>query len=189
MSIKSLIATILIAPLFVGFVLLQIEYSYFSKESNTSVIQKPEKLDINTKISNNTEKPRQLNEESFIEPDLGNLQTLFEIAGKIYGSTERDNEYIKIIALAIAEEKPGFAYEVAQNIYGSGVRNSQYVHIIDKCLIMQKYTLATKVAEKIYGSTKRNQEYKKIIEASKDAREIQASNKSEELIKNPRAAF
>ena len=172
MTTKSWIATAIIAPLLVGLILLQVQYSFFSKnqKSTESVLDKAKQVVKQIE-------PIKENEETFIEPDLGNLQTLVEISGKIYGSTERNAEYVKIIKLALTEDKPGFAYDVAKEIYGSTERNAQYVNIIDKCLDLKKYALSMKVAEQIYGSSERNIQYRKIIEAGTKERKNSASNR------------
>ena len=52
------------------------------------------------------EKP--VSEELYVEPNVSDLQTLFDIARKIYGSTERNAEYIRLVDLALSESKPGF---------------------------------------------------------------------------------
>lgn len=175
MTAKSWIATAIIAPIVVGLVLLQAEYSFFSKDATSNTASVGTVLEKAQQVVKQIE-PIQKDEESFIEPDIGNLQTLFEVAEKIYGSTERNAEYVKLIRVALAEDKPGFAYKVAKEIYGSTERNTQFVNIIDKCLTKKMFALSLKVAEQIYGSTERNSQYKKIIEAGKMERQNAASN-------------
>ena len=171
MSVRNWIATAIVAPLIVGTILLKTEYSFFSKNSSSgeSLSQKAEQLvqRVEPKAKERTE----------VEPDLGNLETLFSVAQKIYGSTERNSEYVKLIKLALAENKPGFAFKVAQQIYGSTERNAQYVTIVDKCLLLKRYSLSLKVADQIYGSTERNEQYRKIIEAGSKERARSTSNK------------
>jgi hypothetical protein len=101
MTAKSWIATAIIAPLLVGLILLQVQYQFFVKSpsSTDSILEKAKQVVKQIE-------PIKDSEESFIEPDLGNLQTLAEIADKIYGTTERNVEYVKIIYLALTEEKP-----------------------------------------------------------------------------------
>lgn len=173
MSVKGWIATAIIAPLIVGFILLKAEYSFFSKTSvsDASLSQQAEQLV--KRVAPNTQ-----DEQSVIETDLGNLETLFIVAQKIYGSTERNTEYSKLIKLALIENKPGFSFKVAQQIYGSTERNEQYINIIDKCLALNMCSLALKIADQIYGSTERNAQYAKIIEMGSKKRENSASSNS-----------
>jgi hypothetical protein len=175
MTTKSWIVTAIFAPIFVGLILLQAEHFFFSKDTpskTASVESVSEKAQQVVKQIESVQK----SEESFMEPDIGNLQTLFEVAKKIYGSTERNAEYVKLIHVALAEEKPGFAYKVAKEIYGSTERNVQFVNIIDKCLANKMFALSLQVAEQIYGSTERNAQYKKIIEAGTMERQNAVSN-------------
>ena len=100
-----------------------------------------------------------------IESEINDLEELLRIADKIYGSTPRDREYSKIIALALSEGKTAFAFTVADEIYGSNMRNTEYSKIISQCLSLGNYELAIEVAGSVYGSTPRNKEYKRIIAA------------------------
>ena len=175
MTVKSWIATAIIAPIVVGLILLQVENSFFSKDVTSNTASVGTISDKAQQLVKQIE-PIQKNEESFIEPDIGNLQTLLEVAEKIYGSTERNAEYVKLIQVGLAEDKPSFAYKVANEIYGSTERNTQFVNIIDKCLTKKMFALSLKVADQIYGSTERNAQYKKIIEAGKMERQNAASN-------------
>jgi len=126
MTKKRWIATVIIAPILVGFVLLLAEYSIFSKNSDSteSILKKTEEV---VKQIDNIEK----NEETFVEPDLGNLQTLFEVAGKIYGSTERNAQYVNIIDKSLALKKYALSLKVSEQIYGSTERNKQLKKIIE----------------------------------------------------------
>lgn len=180
----KLIATIIVVPILVGLVLLHFEYSYFSnpKEKSRSLAKEAKEVVHSLSQDNN------FDDELYIEPDMGNLQTLFEIAKKIYGSTERNAEYIKLVEISLSESKPGFAYNIAKNIYGSTERNNQYVKIITKCIEFEQFSLALKVAENIYGSNERNQQYKKIIEAGIKKRKAPASNKTNSADAKSRAA-
>ena len=175
MTGKSWIATVIFAPIFVGLVLLQAEYSFFSKDTPLKTASSEPLSEKAQHVVKQIE-PVQKSEESFIEPDIGNLQRLLEFAEKIYGSTERNAEYVKLIQVALAEDKPGFAYKVAKKIYGSTERNAQFVNIIDKCLTNKMFALSLQVAEKIYGSAERNAQFKKIIESGKMERQNSASN-------------
>jgi hypothetical protein len=187
MTAKSWIATAIFAPIFVGLVLLQAEYSFFSKDTPSKTASVESVSEKAQQVVKQIE-PVQKSEESFIEPDIGNLQTLFEVAEKIYGSTERNAEYVKLIQVALAEDKPGFAYKVAKEIYGSTERNVQFVNIIDKCLTNKMFALSLQVAKQIYGPTERNAQYKKIIEVGKMERQNASSNpalKSDALKRAP----
>ncbi len=166
MTLKSWVATAIIAPIGVGIILLQAEYFFFSKEAELKTASSGGVLEKARQIVDQIE-PIQKYEKSFVESDVGNLQTLFEIAGKIYGPTERNAEYVGLIQLALVEGKPGFAYEIAKEIYGPTERNKQFVKIIDECLKRKMYSLSLKVAEQIYGPTERNLQYRKIIESGK----------------------
>ena len=183
MTAKSWIATAILAPLLVGLILLLVQYQFFDKSPSTtdSVLEKAK--EVVKQIE-----PIKETEESYIEPNLGNLQTLVEIADKIYGTTERNAEYVKIIDLALNEDKPGFAFSVAQKIYGTTERNAQCVNTIDNCLVLKKYTLSIKVADNIYGTTERNKQYKKILKAGTKERENSTSNKANSADAKSRAA-
>ncbi len=89
MSAKSWIATAIIAPIVVGLVLLCAEYSFFSKSTTSDTASVGTVLEKAQQVVKQIE-PTQKDEESFIEPDIGNLQTLFETAEKINDSTERN---------------------------------------------------------------------------------------------------
>lgn len=163
MTAKGWIVTAIVS-LIAGFILLKAEYSFFAKKGDAV-----ESLSIKAKKVVEQIEPIKFENDSFIESDIGNLQTLFSVASKIYGSTERNAEYIKIIKLSLNEEKPGFAFTVAKQIYGTSERNGQYSNITDKSLKLKKYALAMKVAEQVYGSTERNTQYRKIIEGANSA--------------------
>ena len=171
----KLIATIIVVPILVGLVLLHFEYSYFSnpKEKSQTLAKQAKEVVHSLSQDNNVD-----DESSYVKPDIDNLKTLFEIAKKIYGSTERNAEYIKLVETSLSESKPGFAYEIAKNIYGSSERNNQYVKIVTKCIELERFSLALKVAENIYGSDERNKQYKRIIEAGLNKRKTPASNKA-----------
>jgi len=173
----SWIATHLIEPLLVGVmvgvILLLLKDKLFDKSPSSadSTLEKAKKIVKQIE-------PIKEDEKSYIEPDIGNLQTLAKIAGKISGVTERDAEYAEIIKLALTYEKPGFAYDVAGVINGTTARNNQYVNIIDKCLILKRYALAIKATKHIFSSTLRNEQYKKIIQAGTKEIKNSASNKA-----------
>ncbi len=171
MTAKGWIVTAIVS-LIVGFILLKAEYYFFAKKGDAI-----ESLSIKAKKIVEQIEPIKVENESYIEPDIGSLQTLLNVASKIYGSTERNAEYVKIIKLSLDEEKPGFAFTVAKQIYGSTERNGQYSNIIDKSLKLKKYSLTMKVAEQVYGSTERNAQYRKIIEAGMQERRDATSNK------------
>ncbi|MFZ5522585.1 MAG: hypothetical protein ACOY9D_00690 [Pseudomonadota bacterium] len=175
MNAKSWIATMIVAPIFVGLVLLQTEYSVFSQDTTSNTASVGTVSEKAQQVVKQIE-PIQQNGDSFIEPDIGSLQTLFDVAEKINGTTERNAEYVKLIQMALAEDKHGFAYKVAKEIYGSIERNAQFVKIIDKCLTSKKFALSLKVAEQISGSEERNIQYRKIIETVKMERQKAASN-------------
>jgi hypothetical protein len=113
MTTKNWIATAIVAPLIVGLILLQAEYSIFTNNSGStkSIAKKTEEIVKQLE-------PVEKKDEDLIEPNLGNLETLFEVAGEIYGSTERNAEYVKIITIALNENKPSFAYKVAKREKG-----------------------------------------------------------------------
>ncbi len=171
MTAKRWIVTAIVS-LIVGFILLKAEYTFFAKKGDAV-----EPLSIKAKKVVKQIESIKVENESYIESDIGSLQTLLNVASKIHGSTARNAEYIKIIKLSLNEEKPGFAFTVAKQIYGSTERNGQYSNIIDKSLKLKKYALAMKVAEQVYGSTERNIQYRKIIEAGMQERRDAASNK------------
>lgn len=175
MVAKSWIATAIIAPLIVGLVLLQAGSSFFSKNTVPNTASVGTVLEKAEQVVKQIE-PIKNDGKSFIEPDIGNLQTLLTVAKKIYGPTERNAEYAKLIQMALAEDKSGFAYSVAKEIYGPTERNAQLVNIIDKCLATKKFALSLKVAEQIYGPTERNSQYRKIIESGIKERQNAASN-------------
>ena len=159
MNNKSILVTVVVAPILVGYLLLQIEYSFFSVsgEASRSLQKEAEKVLVSL------EEPKDA--ESFIEADIGDLEVLFQVAKNIYGSAPRNKEYAKLVDLSLAENKPGFAFVVAKNVYGAADRNEQYYKIVQACLKLEKYTLALAVANEIYGSTERNKVYSEVIEA------------------------
>ena len=171
MTTKAWIATAIVAPLSVGLILLTVEYSYFRKkptpESSLSVQAKDIAKSIET-----TRKEDSPNSE----PDVSDLEALYTVASKIYGSTERNAEYEKIITCALAENKLGFSFTVAKQIYGSTERNKQYTKIIDGCIRLKRFSLAVKVADEIYGSPERNEQYTKIKNAEMKERTGATSN-------------
>ncbi|MBT2920462.1 hypothetical protein [Vibrio anguillarum] len=170
---KSILATAIVAPVLVGYLLLQIEYSFFSVSGGASrTLQKEAE-----KVLISLEEPKEA--ESFIEADIGDLEVLFQVAKNIYGSEPRNKEYAKLVDLSIAENKPGFAFVVAENVYGSADRNEQYYKIVQACLKLEKYTLALAVANKIYGSTERNKVYSEVIEAGIRKRNSQVASQPE----------
>lgn len=172
MSNKGIVVSAVVAPIIVGLMLLQIEYSFFSISggANRELRKEAEKVlsSIATKES--------LKPESYIEEDIENLEILYQIASKIYGADERNAEYIKIIDVGLSEDKPGFSFVVAKEIYGVDDRNKKYSEIIDASIKLEKFALALAVSEEIYGVDLRNKKYKEIIAAGIEERKARTVN-------------
>jgi|GEM_PF-6669797 len=139
MSKTAIILTVIIAPLIVGTVLLHMEYSFFSPNSQPEQSLAKEAQEVVEALDNQKDTSLKKKEipidESYIEPHTDDLKTLFDIARKIYGNDERNLELRKIIKLALSEKKPGFAFNVAKYIYGNDKRNSELIKTIDVALL------------------------------------------------------
>lgn len=146
-------------PLVVGVVLLQIEYSFFTRDTSEL---KAEAKQIVEKIEGHNVEPL---DKTVVEPNVGELQPLLEVADKVYGTTARNTEFQRLVRLALDEKKPGFALLVADKMYGTTARNEQFVAIMNECLEWKRFDAALKAAELLYGTTARNEAFKKIIDA------------------------
>ncbi len=179
MNFRLFILLAIIAPIVVGIILLNLEYSFFSKGKDLSEQAKEVVTDIEELVTVKNEKklPDLPKDKEFIEPNVKDLMTLYEIARKINVSSSRNKEYIRIIDKATIEEKPGLAFKIADSINVSSTRNAQYQRIIDKALSLRKFSLALAIASNINVSSTRNAEYQKIIIVGLEVRE-EISNKA-----------
>jgi hypothetical protein len=159
LTVREILIVGIAIPLVVGVVLLQIEYSFFTKSTSN----------LETEAKKIVEKVEGRNVESvpkpFVEPNVAELQTLLEVADKLSGTTSRNNEFQKIIRLAIDEKKPGFALLAADKMHGTNERNNQFMVILDKCIELKRFDLALKAADSHQGTTARNEAFKRIIDA------------------------
>lgn len=161
---RELLIVGIAVPLAVGVVLLQIEYSFFAK--STSEL----KTEANQLVERIQGRSIEAASKPLVEPDIAELQTLVDVADKLYGTTSRNAEFEKIIHLALDERKPTFALLVADKIYGTTERNEQFMSILDKCIELKRFDLALKAADSLYGTTVRNEAFKKIIDAGMTVR-------------------
>lgn len=158
MKSRNIIIGGILIPLVVGIILLLIEHKVFSPSSP--------KTDSN--ISKSSPKPevkqpvRIENKDVPIEKET-DLNKTFQVANKIYGTSERNKQYCRIIETAIERAELEFAFKVADDIYGTTERNTEYKEIIKAALKEQRYDLAIKMADEIYGTTERNKVYELII--------------------------
>jgi len=142
-----------------GILLLKIEYSFFTRNTPDLQIEARQTVEkLEGHIVHSAPQPS-------VEPDIGELQTLLELADKLHGTTARNAELQKIATLAINEEKLNFALLVANKMFGTTARNEQFVAILDKCIELKHFDLALKIADSIFGTTARNEAFKKIIDA------------------------
>lgn len=157
MNVRSFVAIGIVAPIVAGIILLSIEYSFF--KPGGSLAKEAEKL------VENLEGPiKKSSIEEFIEKDVDILETMYQAASKINVYGKRNDEYVRIIALALKKEKPGFASRVASEIYGYRTKNEQYIKIIDYTLSREHLRLALAIAKEINIYGIRNAQYKKIID-------------------------
>ena len=85
-------------PLVVGVVLLQIEYSFFTRD--TSELKAEAKQIVEKIEGHNVEPP----DKTFVEPNVGELQPLLKVADKVYGTTARNTEFQRLVRLALDEK-------------------------------------------------------------------------------------
>lgn len=157
LNVRSFVAVGIVAPIVAGIILLNIEYSFFTPGG--SLAKEAEKL------VENLEGPiKKSSIEEFVEKDVDILETMYQAASKINVYGKRNNEYVRIIALALEKEKPGFAFRVASEINVYGTRDEQYIKIIDYALSREHLRLALAIAEEIDVYGIRNEQYKKIID-------------------------
>ncbi len=171
------IGTTLIA----GIILLNIEYSFFTDNKNDANIAK--KL-----VKDMSDSSLKYEPEFFIEENVDVFKTMLKVASAINVYQQRNQEYQRLIKLALDDQKPGFAFNVAFEINVYQTRNNEYIKIIEYALKHEKLSLAYAIAEKINVYQLRNDEYKKIIDKGLELK-TKTSNKLEEPIKNPQAAF
>lgn len=161
---RETIVKYLVLPLVVllvgGVLLLQIEFSLFSK--NTPDLQAEARQTIE-KLEGNKVKSVL---PPVIESDLGELQDLLKLADKVFGPSARNAELVKIVALALEEEKPGFAIDAAVKVFGPSARNEQFTIILDKCIEWKKFDLALMAADSLSGPSWRNEGFKKVIDGA-----------------------
>jgi len=171
-STKSILAAI-VATVIGGVILLNIEYSFFTGDNNLST--KAETL--TEQIS---EKPLSKDPLSFVEKDLGVLETMLKAAQAINVYQQRNVEYQRLVGLGLKENKPGFAFQVASDINVYQTRNDEFIKIITYALENNNLSLAYAVAESINVYQQRNVEYKRIIDKGLELREKSSSQKSTE---------
>ena len=104
-----------VASIVGGVVILIVEYSLFSQHNRTENSLKVEAKRVVKSIS---VEDSNVHKNTQIESEIHDLKELLRIADMIYGSTPRNEEYSKIIALALSERKTEFAFTVARKIYG-----------------------------------------------------------------------
>lgn len=155
MNTRSIITAVVVTVIG-GFILLNIEYSFFAGSKNLS--KEAEKL-----IEQISEKPPAKDPLSFVEKDLGGLETMLKAASAINVYQQRNEEYVRLVKLGLQENKPGFAFQVAKEINVYQIRNEQYSAIITYAIENNNLALAYAVAEAINVYQIRNIEYKKII--------------------------
>lgn len=159
MTTRELVIAGILVPVVAGVILLKIEYSFFTsgnsdlKSEATQVVEKIEGRKAEQSV------------KSFVEPDIAELQTLLEVAEKVYGTSSRNTEFARLVRLALNENKPGFALLVAKKAYGTSARNEQFVAILNKCIELKRFDLALEAAGFLYGTSARNEAFTKIIDA------------------------
>jgi hypothetical protein len=153
-----------------GVILLNIEYSFFVGKKNLS--KEAEKL-----VEEISEKPPAKDPLSFVEKDLGVLETMLKAASSINVYQQRNEEYVRLVKLGLKENKPGFAFQVASKINVYQIRNEQYIAIITHALENNNLALAYAVAESIDVYQIRNSEYKRIIDKGLEMRAKTSSEK------------
>jgi hypothetical protein len=142
-----------------GILLLKIEYSFFTKSTTDLQIEARQTVE---KLEGHSVEPEY---KPSIEPDIEGLNTLLKLVDKVSGPTARNAELLKIVALALEEEKPSFAIEVAGKVSGPSPQNEQFTIILNKCIEWKKFDLAPKAADSLHGPSARNDAFKKIIDA------------------------
>ena len=153
---KSIIAALVIT-IIGGVIVLNVEYSFFTDRNNLS--NKAEGI-----IQETTNQPLEKDPLSFVEENLGVLETMLKAASSINVYQKRNEEYVRLVKLGLGEGKPGFAFQVASKINVYQIRNEQYSAIIAYAIEHDKLALAYAVAESINVYQSRNIEYKKIID-------------------------
>lgn len=155
-SIKVVVITV-VTTIIAGIILLNIEYSYFIPEPNLA--QKADQV-----VKHIEDPPKESSLEKLVEEDIDILTTLYQTASKINVFTTRNEEFVRIISLALEENKPAFAAMVASKIDHFQNRNEQNVKIVDYALSHNQISLALAISEKIDHFRIRNEQYKKIID-------------------------
>lgn len=158
---------VVVATIVAGVVVLILEYSFFFQHDRT---ESPLKVEAVRAVKSISVEDSSIYGKTQIESEIHDLRELLRIADKIYGSTPRNEEYSKIIDLALSEEKTEFALNVAKKIYGADTSNKEYSKIVSRCLSLGRYEFAVKVADEVFGSNPRNKEYGKIITAVMEKR-------------------
>jgi hypothetical protein len=161
----------------VGILLLCVEYSFFVPGKDVSKKAKDVVDSIVSSSSENTTKQPKYELEELLEPDVTELNTLHAIASEIDVSSTRNDEFSRLVGIALDENKPAYAAYIASSIDVSSTRNEQYIKTIEIALKLDKYAIALAVAKKIDVSSIRNVQYQKIIDAGIEKKQ-KPSNKA-----------
>ncbi len=179
MNTRSIIA-LLIVTIIGGVIVLNVEYSFFTNKKSLS-------REAETIIQETTNRQIEKDPLSFVEENLGALETMLKAASSINVYQQRNEEYVRLVKLALDEGKPGFAFQVASKINVYQIRNEQYSGIIAYAIEHENLALAYAVAGPINVYQARNIEYKKIIDKEIELR-AKAPNKANAADAKSRAA-
>lgn len=172
MNIRTL-ATAVILPIFVGIVLLNVEYSFFGVSKENSTVKNMQKENLAKQAAQLIKhiedpiQPLKIKKPSiaeFIEKDVADLEALYLAASKITADMKRNDEYGRIISLALEKNKPAFASKIAPAVSSDQIRDQQFIKIIDFALSHNRISHALVSAEKLTRDRIRDEQYQKIID-------------------------